>query len=215
MRGYLGIPFIFVPQEEQMNCSRSTWANSWPSRLMLCHALRWKGNQSAYAVSLRRLRGHLQHVCQWHLGTVGVKGILKFHAEDIGKPGLVFDRKKKTVQGWVFSPLWFIRPGPHGKHSPFLTRLTPTRSSCMGKNRDKAHSSHIWILYKVDCGTLYAEQLTYLDSKKPPCSSLKALNQPCPTEPSAMMEVMLCATIMVSTWDVSIEHLEWGWCDNK
>lgn len=63
---------------------------------MFCHALHRKGNQGAYAVSLRRLGSHLQHVCQWHLGSVGVKGILKFHAEDIGKSGLVFD---SSVQG--------------------------------------------------------------------------------------------------------------------
>lgn len=52
----------------------------------------------------------------------------------------------------------------HGKHSPFLTQLTFDTSEIIlrGENRDKAHNFHIWTLYKVDCGKLYAEQLATL-----------------------------------------------------
>ena len=45
---------------------------------------------------------------------------------------------KPGPQGPVFASLWFIHPWPHDKHSPFLALLTPTKSSCMRKNRHKA-----------------------------------------------------------------------------
>lgn len=145
MRGYLCILFIFVPWEEWMECSRSTWTCNWPSTLKFCHALPWKVNRSIYVISLRRLRGHLPCVCKWHLGTAGVKDVLKLTAYNIFKP---------DPQGPVFSTLCHIHPWPHDKHSPSLVLLTPTRLSYMGKNRHKVHSfSHLdfpkWIM--VNC----------------------------------------------------------------